>query len=472
MENSLIAISLDLFIALLVVALGSAVLLRQPESRLRTPLLLTHCAVLLFVIGDLGSLLARNISEKQAALAVLYSGTMWIPPSLWLLARRFIEEHDRRPRWSPAWAFRTALVFAALMSVGAVTNPIHGQFLTPMMGARNEHHWLWWVASVGGYGVVISACGLCFWLALRRDVGRTVRQQAAILGTGVLVPVAANLVYNLTPWPWHYDPSVVALASTVACLAVGVYGVGLFGLSPVSLRAALLSDPSAVLLVDRIGRLVFENEAARRLLTEAPFPRSSHALKCLATRLRTAEAGEPVPEAELWGLTQQHAKGRVGTLYQLATLGSEDEHWLWLSAVPVSSRWRANAAYCFRIQDVTRLRESERERARLEERVGRRSKQAPRMPADAFGLAFSSTSASADASADARRNRIPPTNWRSEILQRLDRLGFFSAPDRWSAEDVERVLHEIQSDPALCRDLELMGPEGIWAEFERRLRRD
>lgn len=88
----------------LLVALVLIVSTRQPRTRIRLPVLLALNAVLLFVAGDLGTLLARDLPQKHAALALLYTGTIWVAPSLWLLANRaWRRSSDRHPH-THAWS--------------------------------------------------------------------------------------------------------------------------------------------------------------------------------------------------------------------------------------------------------------------------------------------------------------------------------------------------------------------------------
>jgi PAS domain-containing protein len=351
----------------LVLGTGCVVLLRQPFSPLRRPLLAAHAAALLFVLGDVGTLAAGDLRTKQLSLLVLYTGIVWIPPTWWWLATRIAASH-RRPVPGGALAVRAPIIAAAALWLLAVTNPLHGQFVTPVVAGRNEHHWGWALGVAVSYAIILAVCALYVALAMRAPRRSRRRAQATLLGFATLVPLAANALYTLTPWPWLADPTVTGLALTSALLAIGIYGTRLFGLSPVSLREVIRHESSGVLLLDLEGRLCFANDAARSLLGVALEPECP-AVTTLASRLRSADGDEPVPASELWGQVRKPDRHGSGALYRMS---GADARWLWISATPVPSRWRAVAAWCFRVEDVTRLHQAERARARLEQRLRRR----------------------------------------------------------------------------------------------------
>ena len=169
-----------------------------------------------------------------------------------------------------------------------------------------------------------------------------------------------------------------------------------------------------------------------------------------------------MPAIELANLARGSAKERAGTLYRLAPLDPDDgPEWVWISALPIRSRWRRQAADCFRIQDVTRLWQSEIERSRLETQMLRRRAAAREIDEPTVEPVATAP----------RPRRSSTTDWRAGILERLARYEVFSERTHPTPREIETVLTHIESDPNLCRDLELMPPERAWHEFERRLRR-
>ena len=50
-----------------------------------------------------------------------------------------------------------------------LTNPWHGQFLTPGIGARSEYHWLWWIYATFEYSLVLATIALYTLLAYREE---------------------------------------------------------------------------------------------------------------------------------------------------------------------------------------------------------------------------------------------------------------------------------------------------------------
>ncbi len=368
----------------LFVALAVFIELRRPRAPLRVPLLLSLAAATAFALGDLLTQAATDLTTKQVAIALINTGTLCIPPAWWWLALRFASVSGVEPFRGRRWVLGVPVAFAATMWLVMLSNPLHGHYVTPVLGDRNVHHALWWVAFAGSYTTVLAVCGLYAGLCLRRASDNRVRWQSATLLAGTLLPLGVNAVYNIAPGVGaRMDPTVAALAGTCVLLVTGILGARLFALSPVSLRAVIRHDRSGVLIVDAHGRLDLANEAARRILGD-PQTSESEPVALLASRLRFLASEDAVPETELWGLVQKSDDAGGGSLYRLR---GDTSRLVWISLASVPSRWSAIAAWCFRIQDVTQLYETERERARLEERLRRSLIRLHEGPARSDGLA-------------------------------------------------------------------------------------
>ena len=98
-----------------------------------------------------------------------------------------------------------SIAFAALGWLAAITNPLHGAFLTPVLGGRNIHHGLWYLTTGGTYAVIFAASAICVAVALDRHESRRIRQQALTLGLGMLVPFVANVLYNSPFWTSSFE---------------------------------------------------------------------------------------------------------------------------------------------------------------------------------------------------------------------------------------------------------------------------
>ena len=259
------SIAPNLLVVAAIVAFLVIIWRRRSAPSLRWPLVLTHVAALCYVLGDLGSIFSTSLGAERVSLAMLYTGGLLIPPLWWSVALRFAAARGVAPAWSQRWWTYLPFGFAALLWLGLMTNPLHGQFLTPVVGERSEHHWLWYVASIGSYATVAGVCAVYLSLALHRRARRRLRTQSALLLAATLLPLAANVAYNFAPWPWPADPTVLGLAGTNILLVAGIHWGQLFGVSSISLRDVIDSDSSGVLLLDTEGNLLFSNAAAERL---------------------------------------------------------------------------------------------------------------------------------------------------------------------------------------------------------------
>ena len=341
---------------------------RRPQPAFTAPLVCAFTATLLYALGDIGTLLARDLDQERAALVVLYSGTFLLSPSWWWLAVRFAspELGFLRTRLRP-WLVRVPFAFAASSWLAMATNGWHGAFITPVVGGRNEHHVLWHVATTGLYLPLGAVLLLYALLAVRRGVRAGVARQARLLLVATSLPFVVNLLlYQPRLWPWTPDPTIVVLGVSALLLAAGAYGGRLFGLSLVSLRTVLQHGAAGVVLFDEQGRVLFANRAAEDLF-EMSLPVDGKPLSRLAGRLLHAECEEPVSEAELHGQARKTGALGSGALYRI---DGHTARWVWLSWSTAPGPMRGEVS-CMHVEDVTRLRQTEEERGRLEQRIER-----------------------------------------------------------------------------------------------------
>jgi signal transduction histidine kinase/CheY-like chemotaxis protein len=339
---------------------------RRPPAPLWPVALLCQVAALLWVGGDLLTYFATTATQKQLALSVLFTGSISLPALWWVTAIRYVRSHHLPWSWIHSrWVMLPAGV-GALGWLVMITNPWHGQFLTPVVGGRSEYHALSMPFIVASIAMVLAASVTFVGLA-SQPISRDVRRSALILAFSVLAPLLASTLYFFSDWAIPIDPVCIGLTAACAAMIWGVYHTSLFSLLPVALSELLQYYPNGVLLVGPDGRLLLWNPAAERILTALRLAPELDVFRLLLPELR--EAGGALPDVDgpqqLSERLCRESEHHQGHVYRLA----DTDRWVRVSAAPVPSRRGGLAALILRIEDVTRLQLLEQERLELEGRV-------------------------------------------------------------------------------------------------------
>ncbi|MDJ0847833.1 MAG: ATP-binding protein [Myxococcota bacterium] len=356
--------------ALLLAALAVLLWFRRPAPPLWPLVFLCQGIALLWVLGDLWASHADSLHEKQIALSVLWTASLTLPALWWETVRRYVLWHGLggawlRSRWAtlPLWIGGLAWIFA-------VSNPWHGQFMTPVIGARND--WLWGAKLVSYvyYVIVVGSIALCAWAA-RTHSAPQVRSKMAVLGGALLAPLATELLHVYVPGGPREDKIAIGLGVASVLVIYGITRTRLFNLIPVGLNEIIRRDPSGVLLLDRGGRMLVWNPAAEKLLESILLEPDMALLEVLGRQLRDARTGELLEDRDdlHWILTDPE-RGPEQALFRYA--GGGGERWLRISATPIPSRRKRIAAVCLRIEDATReerAAQGRRDRERIRQRT-------------------------------------------------------------------------------------------------------
>ncbi len=356
------AVLVDICAALFFLATAVFVSRRRPPKPLWPTLLAVQLLPLLWIAGDIGTHLARDLFWEQLSITVIYSGSLFLLALWWLLAFRFAQAHGIRFSWAKPSLERAPLVWAAVTWACVATNPWHGQFLTPVIGARNEYHWLWWSTIPLGYLLVclVAAGYATIFRRLRQVPGP--RAQSCVMFIATLSTLLANAAYTLAPFDWPLDISVLGGLLTGGLFVVGIYRGTLFDLSAVALREVLRRDPSGLVVANPEGRLLYVNSEARALFTGVDLRPGGLVAEQLVPQLESADARDPELSPErLWSQISQ--VGFAGAPFR-TTRGSSSR-WLWVTSQPLVLRGHSEESLALRIQDVTALRDIESERRSL-----------------------------------------------------------------------------------------------------------
>jgi signal transduction histidine kinase len=354
------------FVAAAVLAgLAAYLALRRPPPPLWPVVFLCQIFALLWAVGDLGTYFARDLLEKQLALSVLLTGAIGLAPAWWATAVLYVRAHGLPWPWlrrRPTLALPAA--FASTAWLVAITNPWHGLFLTPIVGARNVHHLASTTTLGVSYALVVGASALLLALA-RRHVSPDVRRSARLLAFAIAAPLVGNAAYMASGWQVPLDFAGMGLCLASASIIFGIRRTRLFNLLPVALPEVLRHDPNGLLLLGEGGRLLYWNPAAGRILGKVPLEPDLELLAALAPRLCDDDDDEkPVDDPARLAeriLSTAHAAG--GSVFRLG------ERFLRISAVPIPARRPSRAGLTVRIEDVTRLRLAEARRRVLEDEV-------------------------------------------------------------------------------------------------------
>jgi hypothetical protein len=208
------------------------------------------------------------MAAKQIGLAVLYTGTIFLPACWWTLAVRWAQEVDGRTRLRhPLWV-RAPLLWAGAMWLLMASNPWHGWFLTPVLGGRNAYEPLWWVMAIPNYALILVAAALVIRVS-RRLSRPAVRWQGLVLVSSSGLALVCNWVYLFDTGVRPVE-TLLVFAVAAAVLAFGMYRQGLFGVLPAAFPVLFERDRDGLLVVRPGGRLAHCNPRARELLAPAP----------------------------------------------------------------------------------------------------------------------------------------------------------------------------------------------------------
>ncbi|HIF94132.1 MAG: histidine kinase N-terminal 7TM domain-containing protein [Myxococcales bacterium] len=261
MPEAQIATSLGI---VLLVALSTHVFYRRPPAALWPALPLVFFSALIFSLGDLLANVWPNDSAiRWGGMIMLYTGLLTIAPGWLLFTRGFSEMVGYRKI-----AFRSALpvlvTIDALLWIGLVTNPWHGQFIETRPLERSEYGPLWYATALINYAAL---CAAVFVHAREGHFVQdpTIRTQCRFLVAAVFFPMSMNMIYVFSPVPLSYDPTALGFAISCLLFLFAVERRDLFVLERVSLPSVLDHDADPIVIVTRHQQILYANPHAEKL---------------------------------------------------------------------------------------------------------------------------------------------------------------------------------------------------------------
>lgn len=253
--------------AICLVAAGIA-LLNPQKSGSRFYFALMMVSVTIWNLPIIPFLLATSVEDKIFWSLIEYLGICLVPPSVMAFALEQTGRAELLTARNLTFIFGGGVIVYAL----AVTNERHHLLwrkidLLPPVG-----HWSGWQPEYGpifllmngwAYVLLFAGTGLLVRLVFRSGQQGVFRRQAAAILIAVLLPMTANLVYNMgmSPLP---GVEMVPLAFSVSgiIMAGGLWGLKFLDLIPVARDTVFESLADGVVVLDLFNRIVDMNFAA------------------------------------------------------------------------------------------------------------------------------------------------------------------------------------------------------------------
>jgi signal transduction histidine kinase len=212
-----------------------------------------------------------------------------------------------------------------------------------------------WFAIAAGFTYVALAVGTV-WLAIAvRQQPLQYRYQGHMLLLALLAPWLGNLAYISGEVPIKgLDPTPVAFAISGLFFAVGLFRYHLFDLVPVARTVLFDSLGDAAFVIDRDGRIVDSNAAARAIVPSGPGARPGSG--------GSVPLGEPIERVLPWWNQRPH----VGSASEVVYAGGRAFD---VQLRPVLDDSRELSAWLVIVRDVTDRERAEAERRALDHRL-------------------------------------------------------------------------------------------------------
>lgn len=353
----------------LIAFLAGALVVRPPLAPLARSLYLCLLCCALWTMGEMLASEADTLGAKRIGLTVMYSGSIFLPAVWVVTVLRWVRLHAPGVRAAPCPWERVPVAVAAAFWVLMVTDPWHGQFIQPVIRARNVYGPGVWALFAVGYAQMAVSVALCVYLA-RVHEAREVRRASLLLAVAACVPLAAQIFYVASSTYTSSRYTGLSLGFTSLATAFAIWWGRALWVMPVAFAEILRRDQGGVVLLDRRHAPVYWNDAASRLLSDPPFRSDANALDALADRLWDLEAGGHRTDGAAL-LADLDRAGGAGRIYR-----DDRGHdaWLRVTALDIGGLGVA-APRVLRIEDATRaIRE-----ARSREAVARRLVEAEKL---------------------------------------------------------------------------------------------
>lgn len=239
-------------------------------------------AIAIYTSGYALEISQTRLEDALWAVRFEYLGIAFTPPLILLTTLRLT-----RPKPVPLWV-KVGLFVIPLITLALVFTVEHHSlyYINPRMvqtpyymGLTFERGIWYWVLMVYQLTAGVFAPLILVAAALRSSPRR--KRSLLFMGVGVFVPFLTSLAYSLELTPKGFDPVPFSLVWAVGFFAIAILRAGLFDILPKARELALEAVQEGILVLDSDHRVVYVNQALRRLLGSqvwqegAPLPETS-----------------------------------------------------------------------------------------------------------------------------------------------------------------------------------------------------
>lgn len=282
--------------------------------------------------------LINSTDQRIVVSQFQYFGIMGVP-LCWL---EFARRYARKPMPTLPW-------LSWLIPVGTV-----GLAFT-----NASHHWLWsdfrviaaagyerlqyvhgpWFAVAVAFTYLSMGTGTIWMVQAIRQQPSQYRLQSLVLAGALIAPWIANLIYVGGLLPPGFDPTPIGFAVSGVFFGIGLFQYDLFDLVPVARTVLFDSLGDAALVIDREGRVLDSNAAARSLVGADAIPLGQPIDRVLRWWRTRPRSGAGDKQVEIVRVGQQAFDVRLRPV-----LGTSGDLSAWLVLIrDVSDRERAEA---------------------------------------------------------------------------------------------------------------------------------
>jgi len=233
--------------------------------------------LLLLALAERAAADALDVSAIGLANKVLWGKVSWIgSATIAVLLFTCVLEYVRLGSWLTPRRIAALFVVPALEVVAVFTNEWHHLVWTGFtfaVGVSNvliyHHGPLFWASMA--YTFILFAISAAFLLRFAWGTRRTSRFQSAAILMAIAIPVAGEIVYDLSPGSLRgLDVAAITFTLTGAILIFSVLRLRFLDLVPIALGTLVESTPDGLLVLDLNGRIVDANPAAGDMVGRDP----------------------------------------------------------------------------------------------------------------------------------------------------------------------------------------------------------
>jgi diguanylate cyclase (GGDEF)-like protein/PAS domain S-box-containing protein len=216
-----------------------------------------------------------TLEEKIFWLRIENIGILTVPVFWFLFTVQYAQVDQWLNRYTGALFFVIPLI-SWILIISKDGFPLYYSAVQPVSASGGplliERGPWYFITAIQAYALNLIGMAVLIWRFLHyRNI---YRRQLTVLVGAVLIPVVANLFYQLAPrlappLSILIDLTPVSFTVTALLLSVGVFGLRLFDLIPIARHTILEHIPEMVFVVDAHDRVLDANYAAQKALEKS-----------------------------------------------------------------------------------------------------------------------------------------------------------------------------------------------------------